>query len=92
MELVEEIAMDVLNKLNRVYVGDLDQQIAKLEQLAKLQYEFYERAPTIEDFFKYKATDQRITELNMERSLCLLRLSPDLLSHLESNDNNIFGF
>jgi hypothetical protein len=29
--------MDVLQKLNRVYVGDLDDQINKLEQLAQLQ-------------------------------------------------------
>ncbi|GAU46315.1 hypothetical protein TSUD_243370 [Trifolium subterraneum] len=92
LELVEEISMDVLNKLNRVYVSDLDHQIAKLEQLAKLQYEFYQRAPTIDDLYKYKATDRRIAELNMERSLRLLRLTPDLLSHLESNHNNIFGF
>ncbi|CAJ2647813.1 unnamed protein product [Trifolium pratense] len=92
LEIVEEIAMDVLNKLNRVYVSDIDQQIAKLQQLAKLQYEFYERVPNIDEYYKYKATDQRIAELNMERSLRLLRLSPDLLSHLESKDNNIFGF
>jgi len=30
-ELVEEIAIDVLQNLNRLYAGDLDQQITKLE-------------------------------------------------------------
>ena len=35
-ELIEKIAKDVLEKLNRVYVGDLDQQIAKYEQLVQL--------------------------------------------------------
>ncbi|XP_045814976.1 TMV resistance protein N-like [Trifolium pratense] len=92
LEIVEEIAMDVLIKLNHVHVNDLDHQIAKLEQLAKLQYGFFESTLNVADLQKHKATVRRITELNMERSLRLLRLTPDLLSHLEPNDNNRFGF
>ncbi|WJX57017.1 hypothetical protein P8452_42616 [Trifolium repens] len=92
LEIVEEIAMDVLNKLNHVHVSDLDHQIAKLEQLAKLQYEFFQSTIQVADLDKHNATVRRITELNMERSLRLLRLTPDLLSHLESNDNSRYGF
>jgi hypothetical protein len=44
-EIVEEIAMDVLGKLNRVYVGDLDEQIKKLEQLAELQKQYFMGTP-----------------------------------------------
>jgi hypothetical protein len=92
LEIVEEIAMDVLNKLNHVHVSDLDHQIAKLEQLAKLQYGFFQSTINVADLQKHNATVRRITELNMERSLRLLRLTPDLLSHLESNDNSRYGF
>ncbi|CAK8536863.1 unnamed protein product [Lathyrus sativus] len=88
LELVEEIAMDVLEKVDRVYVGDLDHEIDKLEKLAKLQNEFYHRIITVDNLNKYNATVKRITELKMERSLRLLRLTPDLLSHLEGFSNN----
>ncbi|TKY69748.1 TMV resistance protein N [Spatholobus suberectus] len=92
-ELIERIAKDVLEKLNRVYVGDLDQQIAKLEQLAQLQHQFFQNIPSVENLKNHKATVQRITELKMERSVRMLRLSPDMLSHLEdSNNNNYFQF
>jgi hypothetical protein len=33
-ELVERIAKDVLEKLNHVYVGDIDEEINKYEQLS----------------------------------------------------------
>src|ERR1044072_1124957 len=36
-ELVERIGRDVLQKLDHVYVGDLDEEISKYDQLAKLQ-------------------------------------------------------
>ncbi|XP_058777238.1 disease resistance protein RPV1-like [Vicia villosa] len=88
LELVEEIAMDVLEKVDRVYVGDLDHEIDKLEKLAKLQYQFYQSIITLENLNKYNATVRRITEIKMERSLRLLRLTPDLLSHLEGFSNN----
>ena len=93
-ELLDKIAKDVSEKLNRVYVGDLDYQIGKLEQLAKLQHEFYYSIITVDNLNKYNATVKRITELKMERSLRLLRLTPDLLSHLEglSNNNSRFPF
>ncbi|KAI5437346.1 disease resistance protein RPV1 [Lathyrus oleraceus] len=81
-ELLDKIAKDVIEKLNRVYVGDLDYQIGKLEQLAKLQHEFYYSIITVDNLNKYNATVKRITELKMERSLRLLRMSPEMLSHL----------
>ncbi|XP_020216734.1 toll/interleukin-1 receptor-like protein [Cajanus cajan] len=84
-ELIEKIANDVLEKLNRVYVGDLDQQIAKLEQLAKLQHQFYKKICSVENLKKHRATVERLTELKMERSVRMLRLSPDMLSHLENS-------
>jgi len=80
--------MDVLNKINRVYVADLDRQIAKYEELAKLQYQFFESTLNILDLNKHNATVKRITELKMERSLRLLRLSSDMLSDLENSDKN----
>ena len=88
LALVEEIAMDVLNKINQVYVGDLDQQIGKYEELAKLLFQYHESTTSLVDLNKYNATVKRITELKMERSLRLLRLSPDMLSHLENSSNN----
>lgn len=83
-EVIEIIAKDVLEKLNRVYVGDLDQQIAKLEQLAQLQHKFFNNIPTSENWKNHQATLQCVTELKMERSVRMLRLSPDMLSHLEN--------
>ncbi|XP_045810024.1 disease resistance protein RPV1-like [Trifolium pratense] len=76
-ELLEKIANDVIEKLNRVYVGDLDHKIAKLEQLATLQYQFYNKVAGLENVNKYNATVRRITELKMERSMRLFRLSPE---------------
>ncbi|XP_061337030.1 disease resistance protein RPV1-like [Gastrolobium bilobum] len=92
-EVIEKIAKDVLEKLNRVYVGDLDQQITKYEQLAQLQHQYFQSIPSVENWKNHQATVQRITELKMERSIRMLRLSPDMLSHLgNSNNNNNFPF
>ena len=92
-ELIEKIAKDVLEKLNRVYVGDLDQQIAKYEQLAQIQFQFFHNKPSIDTYKNHQATLQRITELKMERSVRMLRLSPDMISHLGgSSNNNHFSF
>ncbi|KAL5100368.1 hypothetical protein RYX36_004695 [Vicia faba] len=88
LELVEEIAMDVLAKVDRVYVRDLDHEIDKLEKLAKLQYEFYQSIISLDNLNKYHSTLRRITEIKMEKNLRLLRLTPDLLSHLEGFSNN----
>ncbi|XP_057448346.1 disease resistance protein RPV1-like [Lotus japonicus] len=86
-EVIEKIAKDVLEKLNRVYVGDLDEKIAKFEQLAQLQREFYESIPTLENLNYHQATVQRVTELKMEKNVRMLRLSPDMLSHLGHSNN-----
>ncbi|XP_020238962.1 TMV resistance protein N-like [Cajanus cajan] len=66
-ELVEEIGMDVLEKLNRVYVGDLDRQICKYEQLVELQTEY-------SDHIGRYATQDHIKKLKLERGIRLLRL------------------
>ncbi|WJX87991.1 hypothetical protein P8452_70121 [Trifolium repens] len=65
-ELVEEIAMDVLQKLNRVYVGDLDDQINKLEQLAQLQLQYYKSIDTYANKLSHEATVERVTELKID--------------------------
>ncbi|QCD90518.1 hypothetical protein DEO72_LG4g1474 [Vigna unguiculata] len=91
-EMVEEIANDVLQKLNRANVSDLDAQIAKLEQLAKLQGEFYQKIISVENLQNQRATVQRVIELKMERNMRLLRLTPDLLSHMQrSNSDDSYG-
>jgi len=93
-EVIDKIANDVLEKLNRVYVGDLDQQIAKLEKLAQLQYQFYTKIISVENLQNHRATVQRLNELKMERSVRMLRLSPDMLSHLtdSKSNSNYFDF
>ncbi|RHN41180.1 hypothetical protein MtrunA17_Chr8g0363271 [Medicago truncatula] len=85
-ELVEEIAMDVLQKLNRVYVGDLDHQITKLEQLAQLQLQYYKSIDTYENQISHEATVQCITELKMKRSIRMLRLTREMLSYMEDSE------
>ncbi|KAK4261197.1 hypothetical protein QN277_004231 [Acacia crassicarpa] len=83
-EIVEDIAKDVLQKLDRVYVGDLDFKIDKLEQLAHLQQEIsQEIIHNSENERNHKATLERIKRLKMEKKFRLLRLTPDLLSHME---------
>ncbi|MED6155620.1 hypothetical protein PIB30_006791 [Stylosanthes scabra] len=81
-EIVEGIARDVMEKLNHVYVGDLDQQIRKFEQLAQLQDQYYNDIPNLENLEIYQSTVKRITQLKMERSIRLLRLTPDMLSYV----------
>jgi len=86
-EMVEEIASDVLEKLNRANVSDLDMQIAKMEQLAQLQREFYKKITTYENLLKRDATIARIIELKMERSVRLLRLPPNMLSYVRRSNS-----
>jgi hypothetical protein len=85
-ELVEEIAMDVLQKLNRVYVGDLDHQITKLEQLAQLRLQYYKSIDTYENQVSYEATVERITELKMKRSVRMLRLTREMPSYMKDSE------
>ncbi|XP_057448349.1 TMV resistance protein N-like [Lotus japonicus] len=91
-ETVEEIAMDVLQKLNGVYVGDLDHQITKYEQLAQLQHQYFQSIPSHENWKNHQATVQRVTELKMERSIRLLHLTPDMLAHMENSRGNANNF
>ncbi|KAK4261195.1 hypothetical protein QN277_004229 [Acacia crassicarpa] len=81
-EIAEEIAKDVLQKLDRVYVGDLDVQIDKLEQLARFFQQKISQTHSGNEK-NYKLTLERIERLKMEKKLRLLRLTPDLLSHME---------
>ena len=91
LELVEEIAMDVQQKLNRVYVGDLDHQITKYEQLAELQHQYFQSIPSLENWNAHQATVKRITELKMEKNMRMLRLTPDMLAHVENSRANAFS-
>ncbi|XLT52842.1 hypothetical protein HN873_045446, partial [Arachis hypogaea] len=81
-EIVEGIAKDVMEKLNHVYVGDLDEQIRKFEQLAELQEQYYNAITNVENLQIYQSTLERITQLKMERSIRLLRLTPDMLPYV----------
>lgn len=85
-ELVEQIAKHVLQKLNHAYVGDLDQEIAKLEQLEQLQQEYNQLVFTNSSREAHKATVQRIMEVKMKRSVRLIRFTPETLSYLEGSD------
>ncbi|XP_027346412.1 TMV resistance protein N-like [Abrus precatorius] len=90
-EIVEEIAMDVLQKLNRVYVGDLDQEIAKYEQLANHQMRYFQSTPHPAHWQNHQATVKHIRKLQMERHRRLLRIPPDMNSEpSDSNANNDF--
>lgn len=66
-ELVEEIAMDVLEKLGHVYVADLDREIAKYQQLEKIQSKY-------SDYTGRYQTQSRLRDLSYERDLRLLRM------------------
>ncbi|KAL2349317.1 hypothetical protein Fmac_003317 [Flemingia macrophylla] len=92
LEIVEEIAKDLLEKLDRANVSDLDSQIAKLEQLARLQFQFYQSIISVENLRNHSATVQRITELKMERSVRLLRLTPEMLSYMNNNNDDDGSF
>ncbi|CAJ2657793.1 TMV resistance protein N-like [Trifolium pratense] len=90
-EIVEEIAMDVLGKLNRVYVGDLDEQIKKFEQLAELQKQYFIGTPHGAHWQRYQETVKQIRKLQMERHQRLLRIPSTMSSHVDdSNANNDF--
>lgn len=66
-ELVEEIAMDVLEKLGHVYVADLDREITKYQQLEKIQSKY-------SDYTGRYQTQSRLRDLSYERDLRLLRM------------------
>ncbi|KAK7362071.1 hypothetical protein VNO77_04171 [Canavalia gladiata] len=85
-EIVEEIAKDVLQKLNRVYVGDLDQEIAKYEQFAKHQMQYFQSVPHSTHWLNHRATLDHIKKLQMERNRRLLRVPPNMYS--EANDSD----
>ncbi|XP_061365228.1 uncharacterized protein LOC133308602 [Gastrolobium bilobum] len=87
-EMVEEIAMDVLQKLNRGYVGDLDQQIAKYEKLAKHQIQYFQGTPHATHWKNYEATVQHIRKLQMERHHRLLRIPPNMYSQADDSNSN----
>ncbi|XP_015956989.1 disease resistance protein RPV1 [Arachis duranensis] len=87
-EIVEEIAMDVLNKLNRVYVGDLDKEIARYDQLAKHQMQYFQGSPHPLHYQNYKDTLNRIRKLQMERHQRLLRIPPNMYSQADDLNNN----
>ncbi|KAG5017311.1 hypothetical protein JHK85_023447 [Glycine max] len=85
-EIVEEIAKDVLQKLNRVYVGDLDQEIAKYKQLATHQWRYFLRAPHAAGLFQnYQATLKHIDKLEMERHHRLLRTPPNMYTDADGH-------
>ncbi|CAI8606753.1 unnamed protein product [Vicia faba] len=85
-ELVEEIAKDVMQKLNYVDVSDLSKQITKLEQLAELQLQYYKTISNYRNKESYEATVERITELKMIRSIRMLRLEPEMISYMEGSE------
>ena len=87
-EIVEEIAMDVLQKLNRVYVGDLDRQIAKYDQLAKHQMQYFQSTPHPVHYQNYQATVKHIRKLQMERHHRLLRIPPNMYAHADDTNGN----
>lgn len=80
---MEEIAKTVLEKLDRVYVGDMDLQIEKLEQLARLQEEFSEKVFSSDNQRNYEATLERIKRVKMEKKLKMLHLTSHLLANME---------
>jgi len=85
-EIVEEIAMDVLGKLNRVYVGDLDQQIKKYEQLAEYQRQYFMGTPHSAHWERFQETGKQIRKLQMERHHRLLRIPSNM--HSQTDDSN----
>lgn len=90
-EIVEEIAVDVLGKLNRVFVGDLDHEIKKYEQLAQHQMQYFQGTPHATHWQNYRASVQHIRKLQMERHQRLLRVPTNMYSQAnDSNTNNDF--
>lgn len=73
---MEKIARDVLQKLDYVYVGDLDEQINKYEQLSNLQAQNLMRGSGFNTqlWHDLQATNQRLGQLRMEKNFRLLRL------------------
>ncbi|CAL0299191.1 unnamed protein product [Lupinus luteus] len=79
-EIVEGIAMKVLEKLDRVYVGDLDQEIKKNEQLLEAQKQYHSVALGYDRQIgkELQATKLRIAKLKYDRSVRLLRFHSDI--------------
>ncbi|XP_027187551.1 toll/interleukin-1 receptor-like protein [Cicer arietinum] len=75
-ELVERIGRDVLEKLNHVYVGDIDEEINKYEQLSNLQAMNLMRGSGFNTqlWHELQATNQHIGQLRMKKNVILLRL------------------
>lgn len=75
-ELVETIAKDVLQKLNYVYVGDLDEQINKYEQLSNIQARNLMCGSGFNSqlWRDLQATNEHLRQLRMEKDTRLLRL------------------
>lgn len=75
-ELVERIARDVLEKLNHVYVGDLDVEINKYEQLSNLQAMNLMQGSGFNSqlWHDLQATNQHLGQLRMKKNVILLRL------------------
>ncbi|KAK2428667.1 disease resistance protein RPV1 [Trifolium repens] len=75
-ELVERIAKDVLEKLNHVYVGDIDEEIYKYEQLSNLQAMNLMRGSGFNTqlWQNLQSTNQHLGELRMKKNVILLRL------------------
>jgi len=67
-ELVERIARDVLEKLNHVYVGDIDEEINKYEQLSNLQSMNLMRGSGFNTqlWHDLQATNQHLRQLRIE--------------------------
>lgn len=75
-ELVERIARDVLEKLNHVYVGDLDVEINKYEQLSNLPAMNLMQGSGFNSqlWHDLQATNQHLGQLRMKKNVILLRL------------------
>jgi hypothetical protein len=73
---VERIAKDVLEKLNHVYVGDIDEEIYKYEQLSNLQAMNLMRGSGFNTqlWQNLQSTNQHLGELRMKKNVILLRL------------------
>lgn len=87
-EIVEEIAMDVLEKLNRVYVGDLDKEIDKYQQLAKHRKQYYDATPRPSHLRSYEEATEHVRKLQLKRHERLLRLPLEMYSHTNDSDTS----
>ncbi|KAE9619849.1 hypothetical protein Lal_00040252 [Lupinus albus] len=79
-EIVEGIARKVLEKLDKVYVGDIDQEIKKNEQLLEAQQQYFDIAICYDKQIRddLQATKLRVAKLKYDRCARLLRFDFDL--------------